>query len=230
MKPIGLIGGMSWESTAIYYRLLNEVVKERLGGLHSASLLLRSFDFAEIAALQAAGDWDSLTKRMIEAGRALREGGAEAVVICTNTMHKMAAEVEEGAGLPVLHIADATGNAIAQAGLRKVGLLATRFTMEQAFYKGRMHERYGIEAITPDEADRTEVHRVIYDELCRGIIRPESKREYLRIIESLIAKGAEGIILGCTEVCMLIAQPDVSVPVFDSTQLHVNAVVDWALA
>ena len=171
MKTIGLIGGMSWESTALYYRQINALVKARLGGLHSARLVLWSFDFDEIAALQATGDWHAATARMVEAGQALKRAGAEALVICTNTMHKMAGEVEAGAGIPVLHIADATAAAIRTAGLLKVGLLATRFTMEQDFYVGRMKERYGIEAIVPDEVGRGMVHQIIYDELCKVIHR-----------------------------------------------------------
>ncbi len=230
MKTIGLIGGMSWESTAIYYRLINEQVRYRLGGLHSAQLLLWAFDFDEIAALQAAGDWEAATERMVDAAERLKRAGAEGLVICTNTMHKMAKAVEENAGIPVLHIADATAGAIRAQQLKKVGLLATRFTMEQDFYKGHLREHHGIEAIVPGEAERRVVHRIIYDELCKGVVNPQSKAQYITIIEGLIQRGAEGIILGCTEIGMLIKPEEVPVPVFDSTELHAIAAVDFALA
>jgi aspartate racemase len=230
MKTVGLIGGMSWESTAIYYRLINGGIKHRLGGLHSAKLLLWSFDFDEIAVLQAAGNWDAATGRMIEAGKALKAGGAESLVICTNTMHKMADAVERAVQLPVLHIADATANAIKNAQLRKVGLLATRFTMEQGFYRGRLQTKHGIEALTPDEHGRAQIHQIIYDELCKGVITVASKKAYLDIIAKLITDGAEGIILGCTEIGLLIQQADIPVPAFDTTQLHAQAAVDWMVA
>lgn len=229
MKTIGLIGGMSWESTAIYYRQMNELVKQRMGGLHSAQLLLWSFDFDEIATLQSSGNWDQAAERMVDAGNRLKKAGADALVICTNTMHKMASVVEEQIALPLLHIADATAKSIQSKGLSKVGLLATRFTMEQDFYKGRLLERHQIEAIVPDDAERSVVHQIIYDELCKGIINDSSKQQYLGFIDGLIKQGAEGIILGCTEIGMLITQEDVAVPVFDTTALHAQAAVDFAL-
>ena len=229
MKTIGLIGGMSWESTAIYYRQINELVKERLGGLHSAQLLLWSFDFDEIAALQSSGNWEQAAERMVDAGNRLKKAGADALVICTNTMHKMAAVVEKETGLPLLHIADSTAKSIKTKGLAKVGLLATRFTMEQDFYKGRLLEKHQIEAIVPDDAGRRVVHQIIYDELCKGVVKDDSKKQYLTIIDQLIQQGAQGIILGCTEIGMLITQKDVAVPVFDTTSLHAEATVDFAL-
>jgi aspartate racemase len=230
MRTIGLIGGMSWESTAIYYRLINEGVKERLGGLHSAQLLLWSFDFDEIASLQSSGNWEQAAKRMVEAGNRLKMAGADALVICTNTMHKMASMVEEQTSLPLLHIADATAKAIHTNRLNKVGLLATRFTMEQDFYKGRLLEKHHVETIVPDERARGIIHHIIYDELCKGRVENASKKQYLAIIDALIQQGAQGIILGCTEIGMLISQTDVSVPVFDTTALHAQAAVDFSLA
>jgi aspartate racemase len=229
MKIIGLIGGMSWQSTAIYYRLINERIKERLGGLHSAQLLLWSFDFDEIATLQSSGNWAQAGERMLEAGNRLKAAGADALVICTNTMHKMAAIVEKGTALPLIHIADATASSIKANGLRKVGLLATRFTMEQDFYTGRLRELHHIETIIPDEERRAVIHHIIYDELCKGLIKDTSKKQYLAIIDELLQQGAQGIILGCTEIGMLIGQEDVSVPIFDTTSLHAKAAVDFAL-
>lgn len=230
MKTIGLIGGMSWESTAIYYRLINELVKQRLGGLHSAQLLLWSFDFDEIAALQSSGNWKQATERMVDAGIRLKKAGADGLVICTNTMHKMAAAVGEGTSLPLLHIADATATAIKNAKIKTVGLLATRFTMEQDFYKGHLEELHHIDAIVPDDKGRTIVHQIIYDELCKGVTKDDSKQQYLTIINELIKQGAQGVILGCTEIGMLIKQEDVTVPIFDTTALHAQAAVDFALS
>lgn len=230
MRTIGLIGGLSWESTALYYRQLNELARERLGGLHSAKLLLWSFDFAEIEALQAVGDWAGATGLMQDAARRLAAGGAELLAICSNTMHRMADEVEAAAGLPLVHIADATGAAAKRAGVRRPALLATRYTMEQAFYKGRLAERHGVEALVPDEAGRDLVHRVIYEELCLGVVREESRTAYLGVVEGLRREGADGVILGCTEVGMLIGPGDVDLPVLDTTRLHVEAVMDAALA
>ena len=220
---------MSWESTAIYYRLINEIVKERLGGLHSAQLLLWSFDFDEIATLQSAGNWDGATNRMVDAGQRLKKAGADALMICTNTMHKMATAVEKETGLTLLHIADATAKAIKAQDCSKVGLLATRYTMEQDFYKGRLLEKHQIEAIVPSEAGRSTVHQIVYDELCKGIVKQESKAQYLAIVDALIQQGAQEIILGCTEIGMLIKKEDVKVPVFDTTSLHAQAAVDFAL-
>ena len=228
MKTIGLIGGLSWESTAIYYRLLNEAVRRRLGGLHSARLLLWSFDFAEIEALQAEGDWAGAAAQMAEAARRLARGGADCLVICSNTMHRMAAEVEAAGGLPLIHIADATAAAIGTSASRRPLLLATRYTMEQPFYKGRLSERHGIEAMVPDEADRETIHRIIYDELCRGILRPESKAAYLKIVGRCRARGADGVIFGCTEIGMIIAAADFDIPVFDTTLLHAEAAIAFA--
>jgi aspartate racemase len=229
MRTLGLIGGMSWESTAIYYRQLNELARERLGGLHSARLLLWSFDFADIAARQHAGDWKGAADRMIDAAWRLERGGADALVLCTNTMHRMAEEVQAAVPLPLLHIADATAAAVRRAGCRRPALLATRFTMEEAFYKGRLRDRHGIEAIVPDEAGRAMVHGVIYEELCRGLVRPESKAGYLALIDRLRAAGADGVILGCTEITLLIGQADLDLPVFDTTGIHAEAAMDFAL-
>ncbi|MFC7331556.1 aspartate/glutamate racemase family protein [Rhodocista pekingensis] len=229
MRTLGLIGGMSWESTAVYYRLLNRMVRDRLGGLHSARLLLFSVDFAEIAALQAEGRWSVLTERMVDAGRRLRAGGAEALLICTNTMHLMAAAVEEAAGLPVIHIADTTAAACRQAGVRRPLLLATRYTMEHPFYAERLH-RHGLEPVVPDPEDRATVHRIIYEELCRGEIREDSRAAYRGVIDRMQAHGADGVILGCTEIGLLIGQEHSPLPVFDTTEIHCAAAVDFALA
>ena len=230
MRTLGLIGGMSWESTALYYRHLNELARERLGGLHSAKLILWSFDFAEVADHQHRGDWDGATALMVEAALRLKRGGAEAIVICTNTMHLMADAVERASGLPALHIVDATAEAIRGAGCRRPLLLATRFTMEQPFYRERLRDRHGIEALVPEEQDRETVHRIIYDELCQGVVRPESKAAYLDVIRrSRGEAGVDGVILGCTEITLLIGQDDVNVPVFDTTRLHAEAAMAFAL-
>lgn len=223
METLGLLGGMSWESTALYYRLVNETVRERLGGLHSARLLLYSVDFAQIERLQHAGDWDGAGRVLGAAARALRDGGAGRLVLCTNTMHKVADAIEAGAGLPLLHIADPTGAAIRAAGFTRVGLLATRFTMEQAFYRRRLAERHGLDVRVPDAAARERVHRVIYEELCLGVVRDASREAYRRIIARLVDEGAECIILGCTEICLLVGDGDAEVPLFDTTALHARA-------
>ena len=230
MRLLGLIGGMSWESTAIYYRLLNELARERLGGLHSARLLLWSVDFAEIAALQHRGDWDEAGMRLADAARRLEGAGAEALVLCTNTMHKLADTVQAAVGIPLLHIADATGAAIAASGCRHPALLATRFTMEQDFYARRLRTAYGLEPLIPDEPGRAMVHGIIYEELCRGVVRQESKARYLEEIERLRMAGADCVILGCTEIGMLIGQGDLDLPVFDTTALHAAAAMEFALA
>lgn len=222
-KTLGLLGGMSWESTLPYYRVINETVRERLGGLHSARLLLYSVDFAEVERLQHAGDWDAAGALLGRAARSLRDGGAQLLVICTNTMHKVADAVETASGLPLLHIADPTGAAIRAAGLTKIGLLGTRFTMEQAFYRQRLIERHGLDVIVPDDDGRELVHKVIYEELCLGRIRDESREAYRRIIAELAARGAQGVILGCTEIGLLIGPADVDVPLFDTTALHARA-------
>jgi aspartate racemase len=230
MKTIGLIGGLSWESTAPYYRHLNEGVRERLGGLHSARIVLWSFDFAQVEALQAEGDWTAATRLMEDAARRLAGAGAELIVIASNTMHRMADEVEAAAGLPLIHIADATGLAVRAAGLRRPALLATRYTMEQDFYRGRLAARHRVEAMVPDERGRELVHRIIYEELCVGIVRPQSKAAYLEEIERLRRQGADGVILGCTEVGLLLGPEDTDLPVFDTTRLHVEKALDVALA
>ena len=229
MRTIGVIGGLSWESTALYYRFMNERARERLGGLHSARLLLWSFDFAKVERLQAEGDWDGATALMADAARRLAAGGAELLVIASNTMHRMADAVEEAAGVPLLHIADATAAAARRQGVTRPALLATRYTMEQPFYKGRLRERHGIEALVPDAGGRELVHRIIYEELCRGIVRPESKRAYVEVVDGLRRQGADGVILGCTEVGMLIGPDDVDLPVLDTARLHAEAAVDAAL-
>jgi len=230
MKTLGLIGGMSWESTAIYYRHLNEIARDRLGGLHSAKLLLWSFDFAEVAARQHAGDWDSASAMMTGAARRLEDGGAEALVICTNTMHKLAGVVEASVGIPLVHIADAAAVRLKAADVRRPALLATRFTMEEDFYTGRLRDRHGIDAVVPDERGRDLVHRIIYEELCRGVASPESKAAYLDEIERLRWAGADGVILGCTEITMLIGAADTDLPVFDTTRIHAEAAMEFTLA
>jgi aspartate racemase len=230
MKTIGLLGGMSWESTVLYYRIINETVKEKLGGLHSAKLVLHSQDFEEIASLQRAGAWDEAGQRLGRAAQSLRTAGADFLVICTNTMHVVADAVEAAAGMPLFHIVDPTAEEIRRCGVRKVGLIGTRFTMEQDFYKHRLRYRHDIDAVVPDEADRDVVHKVIFDELCRGIVRDESRQAYREIIQRLVDRGAEGIILGCTEITMLISPDDASVPVFDTTALHARKAAERALS
>ena len=229
MKTIGLIGGMSWESTTVYYQLLNRMAREQLGGLHSARLLLWSFDFAEIEAMQAKGDWDGATRAMMDAARALERGGADCIVICTNTMHKMADAVQQAVKIPLIHIADATATAIKASGSVRPLLLATRYTMEQDFYKGHLRDNHGIETMVPDEAGRTLVHEIIYNELCQGIIKPASKQAYLDVVRQAQGEGADGVIFGCTEVGLLISQTDFDLPVFDTTALHAKAALDFAL-
>ena len=229
MKTIGMIGGMSWESSIEYYRIVNQTVKEKLGGLHSAECLMYSVDFAEIEALQSEGRWDEVTQAMIEVAQHVETGGADFVVICTNTMHKMADDVETAIGIPLLHIADATADAIKAQGLDKIGLLGTKFTMEEDFYRGRLVEKHDLDIIIPDVEDREIVHRVIYDELVLGEIKSESREEYKRIIEKLIAEGAQGIILGCTEIGLLVKEEDSPVPIFDTAYIHAVAAVEYAL-
>ena len=227
MKTIGLIGGMSWESSQLYYQIINEETKRRLGGLHSAQSLMYSFDFAEIEALQHEGRWDEATQRVVLAAQSLKNGGADFALICTNTMHKMANAVEKV--IPLLHIADPTAEAIKQAGIHTIGLLGTKYTMEQDFYKGRLVEKFGLNVVTPDEADRQIVHDIIYDELCLGEVQSKSKEQYIEIIRRLGEKGAQGVILGCTEITMLVQQFDCELPLFDTTRLHAQAAVDMAL-
>ncbi len=230
MKTIGLIGGMSWESTVTYYQLLNRMARERLGGLHSAKLLLWSFDFAEIEAYQAAGNWTAATEEMVSAARKLERGGAECVVICTNTMHKMAEEVQAAVDVPLIHIADATAATIKSANVTRPLLLATRYTMEQEFYKGRLKRAHDIGVLVPDDAGRTVVHDIIYDELCQGVVLPKSKARYLEVVAAARHGGADSVIFGCTEVGLLIGPSDFDIPVFDTTVLHARAALDFALA
>jgi aspartate racemase len=231
VKTLGLLGGMSWESTAIYYRLLNEIVRERLGGLHSAKLLLHSFDFAEIAERQHHGDWDGAGVLLADAARKLEAGGAEGLLICTNTMHKLAGQVQAAVSIPLIHIADATAVAVKGAGVRRPALLATRFTMEQDFYKGRLADKYGLEPVVPDQAGRDMVHRVIYDELCQGIVSAPSKAAYIDEVARLRrGEKIDGVIMGCTEITMLIGQGDFDIPVFDTTRIHAEAAVNFALS
>ncbi|MBW6465753.1 MAG: aspartate/glutamate racemase family protein [Brevefilum sp.] len=229
MKTIGLLGGMSWESTLEYYRIINNSVKARLGGSHSAQCLLYSVDFAEIEALQHAGEWDALTQAMIAAVKRLERGGADCLVICTNTMHRMADQVQASTKLPLLHIADATAAAVKDQGLDTVGLLGTRFTMEGDFYRGRLERQHDLQVLIPDQAGMDAVHRVIYDELVMGVIQEASRQVYLEVIADLQARGAQGVILGCTEIPLLIKQADVAIPVFDTTAIHAQAAVNWAL-
>ena len=229
MRTVGLLGGMSAESTTLYYQAMNRLVRERLGGLHSARSLMLSVDFAEIEELQRAGDWQTATNVMIAAAQALERGGADFVVICTNTMHKMASAVAASISIPLLHIADATAQQIRADGLDNIGLLGTRFTMEEDFYKGRLIEQFGLKVLLPDAAERETVHRIIYDELVVGKILPESKAAYRRIIDNLVSAGAQGIILGCTEIGLLVKPEDSPVPVYDTTRIHAEAAVDLAL-
>lgn len=229
MKRIGLLGGMSWQSTAEYYRLLNELAAERLGGLHSAECVLYSVDFAEIERLQADSRWDEAGGILAEAASALERAGAQVLLICTNTMHRVADQVQAAICIPLLHLADATAQAVQARNVRRVGLLGTAFTMEQDFYRGRL-ESHGLEVLTPDEPGRALVHRVIYEELCLGIVRDESRDVYRGVIADLVTAGAEGIILGCTEIELLIGQQNCSVPVFPTTRLHAEAAIDLALA
>lgn len=229
MKTIGLIGGMSWESTIPYYRQINEVVKARLGGLHSAKLLLYSVDFYDIERLQHAGNWAAAGELLAQAARSLELGGADFLVLCTNTMHKVAADIEAAVRIPLFHIADPTAADIKAAGFSKVGLLGTRFTMEQAFYKDRLSERHGLEVITPEATDRDGVHRIIYEELCLGKIIDASRSAYRGVMADLIRRGAEAIILGCTEISLLVSQEDSAVPLFDTTSIHARKAAEWAL-
>lgn len=229
MKTIGLIGGMSWESSLIYYRLINEQVKARCGGLHSARLILYSVDFDDIERLQQSGDWVAAGRILADAGCALEAAGANFLVLCTNTMHKVSAAIEEATTIPLLHVTDATARAIHAAGLSRIGLLGTRFTMEQDFYKNRLSFPHGVEVLVPEPNDRDSVHRVIYEELCLGTISDSSRDIYRRIISDLVARGAQGIVLGCTEIGLLVRQEDVVVPLFDTTAIHANAAVEQAL-
>ncbi|HET7330948.1 aspartate/glutamate racemase family protein [Dyella sp.] len=229
MKTLGLIGGMSWESTVPYYRFINEAIKARLGGLHSARLVLYSVDFEEIARLQHAGDWDAAGSMLADAAQRLERAGAEALVICTNTMHKVAPAIEAKVRIPVLHVVDAVAAEIHAAGFHKVGLLGTRFTMEQPFYAQYL-ARHGLTTLVPEQADRDLVHRVVYEELCLGKIVDASRDAYRRIMAKLVTQGAEAIILGCTEISMLVGPQDASVPLFDTTAIHARKAAEWAVA
>ncbi len=229
MKTIGLIGGMSWESTVPYYRHVNETIKEHLGGLHSAKVVLYSVDFHEVERLQHAGDWDAAGRLLADAARSLQAAGADFLVLCTNTMHKVAPAIEGAVSIPLFHIADPTAEEIKRAGFIRIGLLGTRFTMEQAFYKDRLRERHGLDVIVPEPADRDIVHRIIYEELCLGRIVDGSRDEYRRVIAALVAQGAQAIILGCTEISLLVAQRDAAVPLFDTTAIHARKAAEWAL-
>ena len=229
MKTIGLMGGMSWESSIEYYRIINETAKARLGGLHSAKSIMYSVDFAEIEVLQHQGKWAEAARVLIDAANKLENGGADFLVLCTNTMHKVAGEIQANVNIPLLHIADPTAQLIKAAGIQKIGLLGTRFTMEEEFYKGRLAEKYGLQVSVPNAQEREIIHRVIYDELVLGEIRQDSKEQYLRIIEQIVQQGAQGVILGCTEIELLVRQEDCQIPLFDTTRIHAESAVEYAL-
>lgn len=229
MKTIGLIGGMSWESTVGYYREINEGVKQKLGGLHSAKIILCSVDFEPLEKLQHKGDWHAIGSMLADAARRVEAGGAECLLICTNTMHKVADRVESAVNIPLLHIADATAEILVRDGVKKVGLLGTAFTMEQEFYKGRLYEKHGLDVMVPDAPDRKRVSDIIYQELCLGHIKHASKQEYIRIVNQLTEMGSEGVILGCTEIGMLIGQDDTGTPLYDTTKIHAAKAVEWAI-
>jgi aspartate racemase len=230
MKTLGLIGGMSWESTVPYYQHINQTVKETLGGLHSAKLILYSVDFAEVAQLQASGQWEAAGAMLAEVARQLERAGADALVICTNTMHKVAPAIEDAVNIPLIHIADPTAQAIQQAGLTRVGLLGTRFTMEQDFYRSRLESRYGLTVFTPPPDARAEVHRIIFDELCLGQVLATSQQTLVQVAVELQAQGAQAIILGCTELAMSLQPQHLSLPLFDTTALHARSAAVWALS
>ena len=230
MKVIGLLGGMSWESSIVYEQILNEEARRRLGGVHSADLLIRSYDFAVVERLQSAGEWEQAGRLLADSARALEAAGAELLVLCTNTMHEVADMIAAAVAIPFLHIADVTAAAIKATGLAKVGLLGTRYTMERDFYRGRLQATYGLTVLVPDEPDRTLVHQIIYNELVQGIVRDESRTRYLEVIGRLQQRGAEGIVAGCTEIELLIQAGDLSLPYFPTTRLHALAALDMALA
>lgn len=230
MRTLGLIGGMTWHSTVDYYRLINQGVQDRKGGHSSASMVMVSVDFAPVQALQDRGDWTGLGRLMVEAARTLEKADAEAIVICANTMHQLAPDIEAAVRLPILHIADAAAAAVKAKGLNSVGLLGTRFTMEMDFYRTRLEKAHGLKVLVPDAPEREVVHQIIYDELGRGIVREESRQAYVKIIEGLVGRGAQGVILGCTEIPLLVKDKDSPVPVFDTTALHAQAAVDFALS
>jgi len=230
MKTLGLLGGMSWESTAVYYQIINRRVRDKVGGLHSSKCIVYSFDFAEIEKLQQDGDWDQAGQLMSNAAASLMKIGADAIVICTNTMHKLAPAVEAGSGLPVLHIADATAERIKQSNLTRIGLLGTRYTMEQDFYKSRLIDKYNLQVVIPDKHQREVVNSIIYDELCNGIVTDKSRSVYVEIIKTMATAGAEAIILGCTEIGLLVRHEDVPLPIFDTTVIHAEMAADWAVS
>ena len=229
MKTIGLIGGMSWESSIEYYRIINETAKAKLGGLHSAKSIMYSVDFAEIEILQHQGKWGEAAQMLIDVAKNLENSGADFIVLCTNTMHKVADDIQANVKIPLLHIADATAQLVKDSGIRKIGLLGTRFTMEEEFYKGRLSQKYGLNVNVPNAQEREIVHRIIYDELIIGEIRQHSKEQYIGIIEQMVHQGAEGVILGCTEIGLLIHKQDSQVPLFDTTRIHAEAAVEYAL-
>ena len=230
MKTIGLLGGMSWESTIPYYRLINEGIKQRMGGLHSARLLLHSVDFHDIEACQSSGDWDRAGEMLAEAALGLQQAGAEGILLCTNTMHKVASHIEARCALPFLHIADATGRAIVAKGMTRVALLGTRYTMEQDFYRGRLATQFGIESLVPDEADRARINQIIFEELCLGTFSEASRQYYLSVIDALAAQGAEGVIFGCTEIGLLVPADESPIPVFDTAAIHAADAVEFMLS
>jgi len=230
VKTLGLIGGMSWESTVPYYQIINRVVGARLGGLHSARLVLYSVEFHEIEVLQHEGRWDEAGEILVEAARAVRRAGADAIVLCTNTMHKVAAQIGAAVDIPLLHIADATADRVKRAGVLRVGLLGTKFTMEQDFYRGRLEARHGLEVVTPRAEQRDLVHQVIYGELCLGRVEDASRSAYRQIVSDFVEQGAQGVILGCTEIGLLLRQDDAAVPLFDTAAIHAEAAAEWALA
>lgn len=229
MKTIGLLGGMSWESTELYYRLINEGVKTQLGGLHSAKIALVSVDFHEIETMQHQGDWDGAGRVLAQAAKQVEAAGADFLLICTNTMHKVAPQIEAAINIPILHLADATAQRIKETGMKTIGLLGTNFTMEQDFYRGRLEQKHGLNVLVPSKEDRELVHRVIYDELCLGQVKEDSRQAYLRIMEDLRSRGAEGIIEGCTEIVMLVQQEHTDIPLFDTTSIHAQTAVLQAI-
>ena len=229
MKTIGLIGGMSWESTAEYYRIINETVKEKLGGFHSARIVLYSVDFSEVEAMQELDQWDDAARLLIGAARKIEKAGADFGLICANTMHKVFDKVRKSVGIPLLHIADVTAQEIQRHGLKKIGLLGTRYTMEQDFYKHRLQIKYDLKVIIPNQAERATIHGILYNELCLGKIRKASRDQFKKIIGRLVARGAEGVILGCTEIPLIVDKHDYRIPIFDTTELHAKAAVEYAL-
>lgn len=230
VKTVGMIGGMSWESTVSYYQALNEGIKAELGGLHSAKICLYSVDFSEIEALQHQGKWDETAVILSKAAQSVEAGGADCLLICTNTMHKVVPQIEANITIPILHIADATAEQLLSDGVTKVGLLGTRFTMEQDFYKRRLVDKFGIEVLVPNEDDRDVIHSVIYEELCQGVVNAESRERYLDVVDRLASQGAQAVILGCTEIALLINQNHTNVPLYDTTKIHADYAVKWAIS